>query len=307
MLGTRPLAFLRLDLSGARERLLALMADSGLDVPPDRRVSRLSRRREAAARDPQGALSRRAHPRARRADRGAHPAGGRRPVRRAAPARGERALDHLHLAQAERGAGDRRPHRGAARRAQGRGPRGRGRRPRDARRADGRARGGAEPPHAARAGRAAAGARPRDGDRSARPRRAGGGVAHACTPARSSASPAFPATGRARSPASSPAPWRRGRGRSRSTASRSPPTPRASIAAGIGRIPEDRHHEGIVGALSIAENLALETCARECARRLPAVRRDARARRSGDPRLRRALSRARTRRSGCSPAAISRR
>jgi simple sugar transport system ATP-binding protein len=37
------------------------------------------------------------------------------------------------------------------------------------------------------------------------------------------------------------------------------PTPQAAIAAGIGRIPEDRHHEGIVGALSIAENLALET------------------------------------------------
>ena len=36
-------------------------------------------------------------------------------------------------------------------------------------------------------------------------------------------------------------------------------TPRASIVAGIGRVPEDRHHEGIVGALSIAENLALET------------------------------------------------
>ena len=36
-------------------------------------------------------------------------------------------------------------------------------------------------------------------------------------------------------------------------------TPRASIAAGIGRIPEDRHHEGIVGSLSIAENLALES------------------------------------------------
>jgi ABC-type uncharacterized transport system ATPase subunit len=36
-------------------------------------------------------------------------------------------------------------------------------------------------------------------------------------------------------------------------------TPRAAVAAGIGRIPEDRHHEGIVGALSIAENLALET------------------------------------------------
>jgi general nucleoside transport system ATP-binding protein len=37
------------------------------------------------------------------------------------------------------------------------------------------------------------------------------------------------------------------------------PSPRASIDAGIGRIPEDRHHEGIVGALTIAENLALET------------------------------------------------
>jgi ABC-type uncharacterized transport system ATPase subunit len=36
-------------------------------------------------------------------------------------------------------------------------------------------------------------------------------------------------------------------------------TPYASIAAGIGRIPEDRHHEGIVGGLSIAENLSLET------------------------------------------------
>ena len=63
-------------------------------------------------------------------------------------------------------------------------------------------------------------------------------------------------------------------------------TPRASIVAGIGRIPEDRHHEGIVGALSIAENLALETLRR----RLPQVRRDARARTSRDPRLRRALS-----------------
>jgi general nucleoside transport system ATP-binding protein len=36
-------------------------------------------------------------------------------------------------------------------------------------------------------------------------------------------------------------------------------SPRASIQAGIGRIPEDRHDEGIVGALTIAENLALET------------------------------------------------
>lgn len=35
-------------------------------------------------------------------------------------------------------------------------------------------------------------------------------------------------------------------------------SPRAMVNAGIGRIPEDRHHEGIVGSLSIAENLALE-------------------------------------------------
>jgi simple sugar transport system ATP-binding protein len=31
------------------------------------------------------------------------------------------------------------------------------------------------------------------------------------------------------------------------------------VDAGVGRIPEDRHHEGIVGSLSIAENLALES------------------------------------------------
>jgi general nucleoside transport system ATP-binding protein len=37
------------------------------------------------------------------------------------------------------------------------------------------------------------------------------------------------------------------------------PSPRAAVRAGIGRIPEDRHHEGIVGSLTIAENLVLET------------------------------------------------
>jgi simple sugar transport system ATP-binding protein len=35
--------------------------------------------------------------------------------------------------------------------------------------------------------------------------------------------------------------------------------PAAAIRAGIGRIPEDRHHEGVVGSLSVAENLSLET------------------------------------------------
>ncbi len=36
-------------------------------------------------------------------------------------------------------------------------------------------------------------------------------------------------------------------------------SPRAAIEAGIARIPEDRHAEGIVGPLSVAENLALES------------------------------------------------
>jgi simple sugar transport system ATP-binding protein len=34
--------------------------------------------------------------------------------------------------------------------------------------------------------------------------------------------------------------------------------PRALLARGVGRIPEDRHHDGIVGPMRISENLALE-------------------------------------------------
>ena len=30
------------------------------------------------------------------------------------------------------------------------------------------------------------------------------------------------------------------------------------VQAGVGRIPEDRHHEGIVGAMSVAENMVIE-------------------------------------------------
>jgi general nucleoside transport system ATP-binding protein len=37
------------------------------------------------------------------------------------------------------------------------------------------------------------------------------------------------------------------------------PSPRAMNDAGVARIPEDRHRDGIVGSLSVAENLALET------------------------------------------------
>ncbi len=35
-------------------------------------------------------------------------------------------------------------------------------------------------------------------------------------------------------------------------------TPRKALAAGIGRIPEDRHHDGIVRDMSVAENLIIE-------------------------------------------------
>jgi len=36
------------------------------------------------------------------------------------------------------------------------------------------------------------------------------------------------------------------------------PDPRAMIRAGVGRIPEDRHRDGIVGAMSVAENMVIE-------------------------------------------------
>lgn len=36
------------------------------------------------------------------------------------------------------------------------------------------------------------------------------------------------------------------------------PTPARMVEAGVGRIPEDRHHEGIVGAMTVAENMVIE-------------------------------------------------
>ncbi|SLN33628.1 Ribose import ATP-binding protein RbsA [Pseudoruegeria aquimaris] len=35
-------------------------------------------------------------------------------------------------------------------------------------------------------------------------------------------------------------------------------SPAAMIAAGVGRIPEDRHHDGVISAMSVAENMVLE-------------------------------------------------
>ena len=36
------------------------------------------------------------------------------------------------------------------------------------------------------------------------------------------------------------------------------PTPKGMIKAHVGRIPEDRHHDGVVGSMTVAENLVLE-------------------------------------------------
>jgi simple sugar transport system ATP-binding protein len=36
-------------------------------------------------------------------------------------------------------------------------------------------------------------------------------------------------------------------------------SPAAMMSLGVGRIPEDRHHDGVVGSMSVAENLAMES------------------------------------------------
>ena len=35
-------------------------------------------------------------------------------------------------------------------------------------------------------------------------------------------------------------------------------TPKVMLNAGVGRIPEDRHHDGIISNMSVAENLVIE-------------------------------------------------
>ena len=99
------------------------------------------RRPAAARRDPQGALPRRRHPRPRRAHRGAHAAGGAGALRGRATADGARQVDHLHLAQAQRGARDRRPHHRAPPRQADRDAAGAGRDGGEPRAPDGRPRG----------------------------------------------------------------------------------------------------------------------------------------------------------------------
>ncbi|PWE33395.1 sugar ABC transporter ATP-binding protein [Maritimibacter sp. 55A14] len=52
-------------------------------------------------------------------------------------------------------------------------------------------------------------------------------------------------------------------------------TPAAFVAAGVGRIPEDRHHEGVVPDMSVAENLVIEALGDPEVSRLGFLRRGA--------------------------------
>lgn len=58
--------------------------------------------------------------------------------------------------------------------------------------------------------------------------------------------------------------------------------PRGMIERGVGRIPEDRHHDGAVGSMSVAENLALERVRGKAFSRLGFLRREAMRARAGE-------------------------
>ena len=77
-------------------------------------------------------------------------------------------------------------------------------------------------------------------------------------PARSSASPAPAAAARPRSPRPSSGCARRTPARSRSAAARrGPATSARALAAGVGFVPQDRHHQGLVAGMSIADNATM--------------------------------------------------
>ena len=110
VLGAEPRSGLRLDVGAARRRIRELGEQYGLEVDPDALVEDLGRGRPPARRDPQGPLPGRPDPHPRRAHRRPGAAGGRRALRRPARAQGRGPVDHLHLAQARRGAERRRRH-----------------------------------------------------------------------------------------------------------------------------------------------------------------------------------------------------
>ena len=179
----------------ARARALGALRPRG----QSRRAHRPHLGRPAAARrDPEGALPRSGDPDPRRADGRPDAAGGAGALRDPRVAEEPGQVDHLHHAQAERGARGRRPDHDAA---AGQGCRhrpGRGRDRGGPRADDGRARGAAARRQAAGdAGRAAPVGRELVGDRRPRARSRARTSASRCAPARSSASPASTRTARA--------------------------------------------------------------------------------------------------------------
>ena len=103
-----------LDMDAAHEKVATLAEDVRLPGAPERGDRGPLRRRGAARRDPEGALSGRRPADPRRADGGAHPARGEGPVREPPAPAGRREGDRLHQPQARRGLGHRRSHHGAA-------------------------------------------------------------------------------------------------------------------------------------------------------------------------------------------------
>ena len=308
MLGTEPVLRLNRRTGAARRKVEAVMRESGLDRRPRRPGLAAHRRRAAARRDPEGALPRCPHPRPRRADRGADADRGRRPVRDDPLARRERARGDLHLAQARRGARRLAPHRRAPRRAEGRRDGDRGGRPAEDRRADGRPRRAGEPAHAAGARRSAPRTRPGDGRRRPSPSLCedaslavaeGEIVGIAGVSGNGQAALAALVAGLARPSAGTMrlygAPVARH-------------DPRRFARAGVARIPEDRHHDGVVGAMTVAENVALEEIREPAFQRggflrFAAIRAARRRARSATTT---SAARGPTRRRGFSPAATSR-
>ena len=311
-LGTRPVAArLRANGGAGADRGDGRRGSGSLSIRT-RGSGDLTVGRAAAGGDPQGALPRREDPDPRRADRRADAAGGRGAVRHAAPHGRRGAVGGVHLAQARRGAwrsSDRvvvlRHGRlvGAVETA--------ATRPRRAGADDGRRRSRRAPRLASAArdrrslslegvatpDRGAAPGLARRGPRAARRadhrprRRVGqrtGGAGGADRGARR-------AGGGADDASAAPQSARRW-------------SPRAALAAGVGRIPEDRNHTGVIAAMSLTENAVIETYR---ARAVQPVRLDGLARGGASSRARSSPTttcavRGRRRASGCCRAATCR-
>ena len=117
VLATEPKrAGILLDYDAADRRVKELAAAFRFKIDPEGPDREHQRRAAAARRDPEGALPRSRRPDPGRADRRPDAAGGARALRDPAKPHARGDVRDLHHAQAERGAGDRRPdHRPAAR------------------------------------------------------------------------------------------------------------------------------------------------------------------------------------------------